>query len=313
MITGDAMARPMIEALEEDPDRYDLSSLFVVSSSAAVFSPTVKDRFLELLPNVIIIDSIGSSEGGMNGMVAVQQGPDRDEGRRPHGEPRPRRRRARRRPRSRSSRARAWSAGSPGAATSRSATTRTRSRRRRPSSPPPTAGATWWPATSPPSRPTASITLLGRGSVCINSGGEKIFPEEVEAALKAHPEVYDVRRRRRARRALGLRRSRAVVQPRNADAPPSLDDLDAHCRTKIAGYKVPRQLDLVDEIVRSPAGKPDYPWATPPTRGRHQRRQSATGRPDEPRHARAQPRATPRRPASTTWRRPAGREEPYVL
>jgi acyl-CoA synthetase (AMP-forming)/AMP-acid ligase II len=106
-----------------------------------------------------------------------------------------------------------------------------------------------------------SITLLGRGSVCINSGGEKIFPEEVEAALKAHPAVYDCV-------VVGVPSERwgstvaAVVQPRDAAAPPTLEDLDAHCRTKIAGYKVPRQLHLVTEILRSPAGKPDYPWAT---------------------------------------------------
>ena len=104
------------------------------------------------------------------------------------------------------------------------------------------------------------ITLLGRGSVCINSGGEKIFPEEVEASLKAHPEVFDVV-------VVGVPDERwgstvaAVVQPRHLDAPPTLEELDAHCRSRIAGYKVPRQLHLVDQVLRSPAGKPDYRWA----------------------------------------------------
>ncbi len=104
-----------------------------------------------------------------------------------------------------------------------------------------------------------TMTLFGRGSVCINSGGEKIFPEEVEAALKAHPSVFDAV-------VVGVPDERwgehvaAVVQPR-AGEPPTLEDLDAHCRTLVAGYKVPRELHIVDRIERSPSGKPDYPWA----------------------------------------------------
>jgi acyl-CoA synthetase (AMP-forming)/AMP-acid ligase II len=101
--------------------------------------------------------------------------------------------------------------------------------------------------------------LLGRGSQCINSGGEKIYPEEVEAALKAHPQVYDVL-------VVGVPDERwgqsvsAVVEPRPG-ATPTLDDLVEHCRTRIAGYKVPRALHLVDQIPRQPSGKPDYPRA----------------------------------------------------
>jgi fatty-acyl-CoA synthase len=104
-----------------------------------------------------------------------------------------------------------------------------------------------------------SITLLGRGSVCINTGGEKVFPEEVEQALKAHPDVFDAI-------VVGVpderwgQRVAAVVAPRAGRAP-TLAALDEHCRGFVAGYKVPRQLTLVDEIVRSPSGKPDYQWA----------------------------------------------------
>ena len=107
--------------------------------------------------------------------------------------------------------------------------------------------------------PDGTITLLGRGSVCINSGGEKIFPEEVEAALKSHPDVFDAV-------VIGVpddrfvERVAAIVKPRSG-ATVSLPDLHAHCRTKIAGYKVPRQLVLLDELVRTPVGKPDYRWA----------------------------------------------------
>ena len=90
-----------------------------------------------------------------------------------------------------------------------------------------------------------TITLLGRGSVCINSGGEKIFPEEVESALKSHPDVFDALVVGAADERWGQRVA-AVVQPR-AGASPTLDELAAHCRTRIAGYKVPRELHLVDD------------------------------------------------------------------
>ena len=116
-----------------------------------------------------------------------------------------------------------------------------------------------------------TITLFGRESVCINSGGEKIFPEEVEAALRSHDKEFDAV-------VVGVpderwgQRVAAVVQARAGDAP-TLDELVAHCRTKIAGYKVPRQLHLVTELVRQPSGKPDFKWAkavasgeTPPAR-----------------------------------------------
>jgi acyl-CoA synthetase (AMP-forming)/AMP-acid ligase II len=104
-----------------------------------------------------------------------------------------------------------------------------------------------------------TITLLGRGSVSINSGGEKIYPEEVEGAVKGHPEVYDCV-------VVGVpdetwgQRVAVVVQARDG-AKPTLESIQAHCRTKIAGYKLPRELHFVDTIVRSPSGKPDYRWA----------------------------------------------------
>src|SRR5207253_8017084 len=88
-----------------------------------------------------------------------------------------------------------------------------------------------------------SIRVFGRGSVCINSGGEKIFPEEVEAALKAHPDVLDAV-------VVGVPDEKwgqavaAVVQVRDGHDVPALDALDAHCRERIAGHKVPRRLAL---------------------------------------------------------------------
>jgi acyl-CoA synthetase (AMP-forming)/AMP-acid ligase II len=108
--------------------------------------------------------------------------------------------------------------------------------------------------------PDGTIRVYGRGSVSINSGGEKIYPEEVEAALKSHPSVFDAV-------VVGVPDEKwgqavaAVVQVREGHEAPSLDTLDGHCRERIAGYKVPRRLALVDEMVRSPAGKADYGWA----------------------------------------------------
>ena len=103
-----------------------------------------------------------------------------------------------------------------------------------------------------------TITVLGRGSVSINTGGEKVYPEEVEAALKSHPRVLDAV-------VVGVPDTRfgervaAVVSA--VDGEVTLDDLQDHCRATIAGYKVPRALVLVDDVQRSAAGKPDYRWA----------------------------------------------------
>jgi acyl-CoA synthetase (AMP-forming)/AMP-acid ligase II len=95
--------------------------------------------------------------------------------------------------------------------------------------------------------------------VSINSGGEKIFPEEVEAAVKSHPDVWDAL-------VVGVpderwgQRVAAIVQARPG-ASPTLDQLQEHCRHHLAGYKVPRELHLVEVVQRSPSGKADYPWA----------------------------------------------------
>jgi len=109
------------------------------------------------------------------------------------------------------------------------------------------------------------VTLLGRGSTTINSGGEKIHPEEVEQALKDHPAVFDCI-------VVGVpderwgQRVAAVVQFRE-DMDAELEHLADHARKFVAGYKVPRELHVVPEIVRSPSGKPDYPWASKLARG----------------------------------------------
>jgi acyl-CoA synthetase (AMP-forming)/AMP-acid ligase II len=103
------------------------------------------------------------------------------------------------------------------------------------------------------------ITLYGRGTMCINTGGEKVYPEEVEEALKAHPAVFDAL-------VVGIpdpkwmQRVTAVVTLRGK-ADPDVAALEAHVRTKVAGYKVPRVWSFTDHIERQPSGKPDYAWA----------------------------------------------------
>jgi acyl-CoA synthetase (AMP-forming)/AMP-acid ligase II len=263
LITGDAMGRPLIEALDEPGVDYDLSSLVAITSTAAIFSPAVKDRFFARFPNLVITDAIGASESGTNGLIHVEPGRTAmkggptvkavldsvvlDDDLRPVP---------------------------PGSGIVGRIARKGNIPLRYLKDPDKTAQTFVEidgvrhviPGDMATVEADGSITLLGRGSVSINSGGEKIFPEEVEAAVKSHPEVYDAI-------VVGVPDDRwgqrvvAVVQPRPG-ALPNLDDVQAHCRSRIAGYKVPRDLHLVDRIERSPSGKPDYPWAQHVARAR---------------------------------------------
>ena len=252
-ITGDAMGRPLVEALAERS--YDTSSLVMLTSTAAVFSPVVKEQFFTLFPNILITDAVGASESGFNGVRLVEKGAVDN----PTG----------------------------GLNVHMGPDTIVIGDDNRPVAPgeigrmarggnvplgyykdPVKTAATFIavegerhavPGDFARLEQDGTMTLLGRGSQCINSGGEKIYPEEVEAALKAHPSVFDAL-------VVGVDDERwgsrvaAVVQPRDG-VTVTLDDLDRHCRTLIAGYKVPRQLHIVAAVPRQPSGKPDYPRA----------------------------------------------------
>jgi acyl-CoA synthetase (AMP-forming)/AMP-acid ligase II len=257
IITGDAVARPLIEALEANEGRWNTDSLVSLSSSAALFSQSVKDRFLERFPNLIITDSIGSTESGFNGLTYAAKG-DKGEG------------------------------GGPTVAPGRDVVILDDELQVIPlgdervgkmgrggniplgyfNDPVKTAenfviaaDGRRYAVSGDFARWTAEgqLVMLGRGTVSINSGGEKIYPEEVEQALKAHEAVFDCI-------VVGVpderwgQRVAAVVQWRDGQRA-TLDDLCSHARGHVAGYKVPRELHEVDEIVRSPSGKPDYPWA----------------------------------------------------
>jgi len=101
-----------------------------------------------------------------------------------------------------------------------------------------------------------TITLLGRGSQCINSGGEKIYPEEVEDALKGHNDVFDALVVGLPDERWGERVTAVVALRPGATASP--EDLQTHCRSHVAGYKVPKSVHFVDQVPRQPSGKPDY-------------------------------------------------------
>jgi acyl-CoA synthetase (AMP-forming)/AMP-acid ligase II len=251
LLVGDAMARPLVEAL--GAGSYDTSSLFVIASAGAILSDVVKDELQERLPHAMILNNFGATETGHQGMVGFGEATE----------------------------------GRPTFAMDESNTVlgddhkpiapgsgiigRLARRGRLPigyyKDPAKTAatfitidGERWVvPGDLATIQEDGRITVFGRGAVCINTGGEKVFPEEVEAALKAHPGVADAV-------VVGVpdekwgQRVAAVVQPRpGADL--TLGSLEAHCRTRIAGYKIPRQLALVTEMVRHPSGKPDYRWA----------------------------------------------------
>jgi acyl-CoA synthetase (AMP-forming)/AMP-acid ligase II len=253
-IVGDAMGRPLAEALAKPGASYDTSSLFVVGSGGATYSEGVKDQLRALLPNVMMLDSFGGSEGGNQGQSVPKL--DRDA----------------RGPRFNADATTAvldenWRPLPPGTGAIGMLARRGRIPLGYYKDPEKTAktfieahGERWVVAGDMAMvEADGTITLLGRGTNCINSGGEKIFPEEVEAALRSHPAVFDTL-------VVGVPDARwgervaAVVQARPGQSL-TLEDLDAHARKHISGYKVPRELHLVDEIMRQPSGKADYRWA----------------------------------------------------
>ena len=252
-ITGDGMARPLIEAW--DPEKYDGSSLRYIGSSAALFSQSVKDHFIDAFPDAMIYDSIGSSETGFSGLSTAKKGKNNAGGPRvmidgettvlddDGNEIEP---------------------GSPVIGKvartghiplgyykdeAKTAETFKTYNGKRYSIPGDDARV----------EEDGTVTMLGRGSVSINTGGEKVHPEEVEAALKTHPDVFDAL-------VIGVPDERmgqkvaAVLQTRDGTCPP-IEELNECARNEIARYKCPRALWVEESVKRSPAGKPDYRWA----------------------------------------------------
>ena len=263
------MARPMIEALEElgGPDALDLSSLFVLASTAAIFSPTVKDQYLELFPNLMIIDAIGSSETGVQRHAHGRQGRHAEQGRRPHRQRRARHRRARRELNEVAARDR--SAGSPGPPRqrARSTTTRTPRSRRRPSSSVPTATRYALAGDMAILEDDGTITPpRARLAVHQLRAARRSSPRRSSRALKAHPAVFDAI-------VVGVpderwgQRVAAVVQPRDGRVAHRSTTSPPTAVATLPGTRCPRRSTSSAEVVRSPSGKPDYPWAGKVARG----------------------------------------------
>ncbi|MEU9854736.1 acyl-CoA synthetase [Streptomyces sp. NPDC047974] len=252
-LVGDAMLRPLIDALAGPLRSTDLSALFSLSSSGAIMSETVRAQLRELMPNVVLLNNFGSTESGSNGRATDDSGPEK--GFRLHVNER--------------TQVVDQVTLAPVAV---GAVGRLAQRGHVPlgyyNDPAKTAETFFerdgvrWVLLGDMATVDADgvVTVLGRGSQCINTGGEKVYPEEVEQALKSHPDVYDALVAGVPDPTWGSHVA-AVVQQREGTAPLDLAAVQDHCRRHLAGYKVPRQLVLTDRIQRSPSGKADYRWA----------------------------------------------------
>lgn len=251
-IVGDAFALPLADRLDARPElAQGLSQLRQVVSSGAVFSPAVKQRLIAHLPHLTIVDALGSSESSGTGVVITTAAGSTGGGK---FQPLPGRETklfdeglneitpgsdgvgivARTGP---------LPLGYLGEDEKNAATF-------------PVIGGQRWLMTGDRARWAADGTLefIGRDNMCINTGGEKVFPEEVEAVLLTHPGVKDVRVVSLPDQRFG-RKIVAVVQPEG-----EVDEaaLDAHARAGLAGYKIPRLYIVTQSALRLNNGKPDY-------------------------------------------------------
>ncbi len=253
-IVGDAMALPLIETLEQNrskpaADNWALDHLFSIGSGGAVFSETLQQRFTALLPNLFVMSSLGATETGTVGASDVPT----DEGIMRYA---PRddlsvivdgRRLAERGEEGVLARSGMLPVGYFGD-----------EKKTRESFL--TIDGVQYALGGDAARleEDSSITVLGRGSMCINSGGEKIFPEEVESTLKGYDAVDDVL-------VVGMPHKKwgqqvVAVYCANTDEV-SENDLRNFCRASLAGYKVPKLFIRVEKVQRNVLGKPDYKWA----------------------------------------------------
>lgn len=251
-VVGDAMARPLLDAIETGD--YDLSGLLAITNGGAPLSPTVRDRLLAALPKLMIMDAVGASESGAQMTTVATKGADTQA--------------ATFTPLSdtavvsldftrvlKPGEGDGWLARQVyvplGYLGDAEKTARTF----------PTIDGVRWSIPGDKARLLADgrIELLGRDSVTINSGGEKIFAEEVERAVASHPAVYDVTVAGRPSERWG---NEVVAIVQFAEGKSATDEeLAEACKPHIAQYKIPKAFIRVDKVVRSPAGKADYRWA----------------------------------------------------
>lgn len=256
LIVGDAFAGPLIrelKAAEERGETYEIETIKILVSSGAPLAVSFKEELQRRIPHIIIADTLGSSEAGVQAIAPWRPGARAtrftvnevttvlDEETLEPTEP---------------------GAGTVGVLAKSGylplgyykdpeKTAKTF----------PQAGGRRWVVTGDHAivEEDGSITLLGRGSNCINTGGEKVYPEEVEDALKAHASVADALIVAVPDDRFGSAVT-AVIEVAG-DTPPSLDEIRKFVEVSLAGYKAPRHLVLVSEVPRAPSGKPDYQTA----------------------------------------------------
>lgn len=256
-IVGDAFARPLLAALDAEPDRWDLSALRVIFSSGVMWSAEVKAGLLAHLPHVRLLDGLGSSEASSVASTVSTAGEVADT--------------ASFRPSERAAillddgtLAQPGDGRTGRLAVSgwipvgylndpeKSAATFVEAAGRR------------WSVPGDLARldEDGTIRLLGRGSAVINSGGEKVFAEEVEEALKRHPAVVDAAVLGIPDDRFGKRVVAFVELASDLAEEPSEEALMAHARVHLAGYKVPRRLAFLPSVERGANGKLDHPRLT---------------------------------------------------
>ncbi|MCA1748903.1 MAG: AMP-binding protein, partial [Sphingomonadales bacterium] len=251
-IVGEPFARPILDALEANPDRWDLSSVLLITSSGAMWTRETKMGLIRHMPQVNLYDSYSSSEAlGMGLSITNAQG-ETQTARFAIGETCAVFTEDHKRVEPGSGEKGLLAVGGfnpVGYYKDEEKTAKTF---------PVIDGERWcMPGDWALVNADGSLEILGRGSQCINTGGEKVFPEEVEEALRRHEAVRDVA-------VTGLpdpkwgERICAVIELEPGAGNPGEDALRAHVRTQLADYKVPRDFVFVDSVGRAPNGKLDY-------------------------------------------------------
>ncbi|HVO24942.1 MAG TPA: acyl-CoA synthetase [Candidatus Margulisiibacteriota bacterium] len=252
-IVGDAFGRPLLDQL--DRKAYDLSNFRVLLSGGAILTAALKQAFLDKIPNLMIVDGFGASETGGHGTQITMAGAKATTGTFRMNEETTVLKEDLSGPLALGAEESGWLARRGhvplGYFKDAEKTARTF----------PVINGVRYAVPGDHAKLAAdgSIVVLGRGSVSINSGGEKIYPEEVEQALKHHPSVYDAVVVGTPNKRFGQQVT-AVVQARAGEVPPD-KELIEFCARHLARFKLPKAVIYVDEMVRSPSGKADYRWA----------------------------------------------------
>lgn len=249
-LVGDAMVLPLIECLERHPGRWTFKDLNVITSAGALLSYSLIEKLEALVPGVVVLNNYGSSESGHQGTAFYEAGKpvwfmnerhtivvdeNREDVKPGSGVV------------GKLARFGHVPLGYFEDAKKTADTFFTRD------------GVRYvMPGDLAMVSEDGSIIFLGRDSACINSGGEKVFAEEVEEALKHDPRVHDAVVVGVPDERLG-QRVEALVMLRDSAA--ELSDLERACRQRVAGYKVPKKIWVVETLNRHPSGKPDYRWA----------------------------------------------------